>query len=384
MGEGRNSSISFRGHLLLRVFRNNFKTAHAVLHARETFVNGDLLPFHVEMDEVREMFKAVERLLSSRPGELAGYKEFTSEALSLVARIDSHLCTLHEQDKETAATLAVMAASGVTLDPVPPAPTALLSTSEVKQLHSLLEYVGSYGIYPYLHPGVHALLSLRLPRITSISKDCNLPDDVANARLYETCSIIARCFVNEVIGASILKHHLANVLIALIQVGYQPDRVNSVTTSPLEPKTRQQCMELLETLLKETYQPHIIKELLVFQGMPSAGGVKNERGVAGGGVKNERGVAGGGVKNERGVAGGGIKNDNGVAGGVKNERSAAGGKVKEGRGGMKVASKSPVVGGSPKWLRQACREMLLARIMCEDGVHHMITSIMEGMYIPLL
>ena len=272
---------------------------------------------------------------------LALYSSFTSEAVALVAVLEDVLFVLNEQDKAAAAAVAAKAASGLKVEGLPAAPQALLSASEVKTLHSLLEFVVSLGVFPFLQPGVDMHLARRLKHAASISKAGNVSQDCCNALLYNTCSVIKKCFENEVIGAPIVKRHLSDILAALIQVCYssgtclksnkkekQASKVTPSIKSPAEIaasgectvlgqiSVREKCMELLQSLLRDTHQPLIVKELLILQGM-------------GGGVARN------------------------------------------------VAGSEAVGGRSPKWLCRTCGELLSERLMSSTGVHHVITAIID-------
>lgn len=276
---------------------------------------------------------------------LALYRRFTVEAVSLVTVLEDHMSSLNEQDQQAAAALA---ASGVQLQGLPQAPKALLSVSELQNLHNLLEFAVSLGVYPFLRSGIDAHLALRLSHAASITKASNLPQDITSALLYDCCAVIVKCFGNEVIGAAILQRHLSDVLAALVQVCYCKGRSISQQagkaaiqqhqrkpiTSPAEIvvrdtvseeiSVREMCMVMLLALLRDTHQPLVIKELLVLRGMPLAGGGKTLQGMP---------LAGGGVK--------------GVAKSV------------------------------PKWLRDASGKLLSERLMSEKGVHHVISGILE-------
>lgn len=237
---------------------------------------------------------------------LATYNEFTTEALALVHVLDTLLCTLHEEDKATS--------NKTRPGEQPSPPSVLLSISENKTLRGMFEFVVALGIYPYLLPGVDTSVRLKFNRAESVSKAFHLSSASKNALLYLSCSGIAKCFKNEVIGASLLARHLSDVLIAMIQACY------SLKPKPEDEKekipTRENCRQLLQNVLKETHQPLVVRELLVLQGMPSPG---------------------------------------------------SGGKA-----GV-ISSRSP----TPKWLRGACGKLLSERLMSKNGVQNVLNGIME-------
>ena len=268
------------------------------------------------------------------------YGTFVVEAAALLAVLEELVSSCNEQDEQVAGALAAQVASGANLEGLPPPPSALLSVSEMIILHGLLEFVVSLGIFPFLLLGVDAHLVLRLKHAALIAKASNLCQDIRNAFLHEICSLLLKCCKNNVIGAHVIKHHLCDVLSGLIQVCYGPNVIlessgagnsasNSSGGSPAQARvvggfsldgvgTKERCLELLHSLLRDMDQPLVIKELLVLQGLPSPPGAR-----------------------------------------------------------ARSSGKSCAVGGSLKWLRKACGKMLSARLLCEMGVHHVITAILE-------
>lgn len=273
-------------------------------------------------------------LISDDPS-LVLYHEICSEAVALLILLDDRLNTLHEADKNP----------GV-IQPVihPPPPKAILSTSDQKTLFGVLEFIVCLGLYPYLLPGVDAFLKLRISHAELVNKAQNVSRNCRECCLYKLCTVLMKMFNNEVIGPAIVSRHLSDVLAALIQVCYAPvhtprSKENNVSdcsrscrkvpiTSPGDIAQREQnnrqksvkerCLVLLGELLNKTFQPLVVKELLILQGIPS-------------GSSQAQGAC-----------------------------SSSTGRT------------------SPKWLQRACGQLLSERLMSKNGVHHVISGIMES------
>lgn len=259
---------------------------------------------------------------------LALYHNFTTEAIALVTVLDDHMHYLQEEDQHAA-----------TQGRHPSAPAALLSVSDLKTLHSLLEFTVSLGVFPYLSPGVDGILRRSLNHADVITKAVSLPQDTAMSLLYSSCSVISRCFDNEVIGPSLISRHFSDVLAALIQVCYAPKarmsntsleqqqheekkRITSpgdiqVVKSGIDDRSiKESCMELLQGLLKKTYQPVVVRELVILQGM-------------------------------------------------------------SGKGATSTKPPSCSSSAGPKWLHRACGRLLSERLLSKNGVQHVISGIMD-------
>ena len=373
-----------------------------------------------ELSEVLYAHRTDTKLSHNENSTLAIYEDFTSEAIALVGALDDHLCSLHEEDQRAA---IAMATSGIAVPPEAPLPppSALLSVGDVKTLHSLLEFVVSLGVYPYLLHEADAFLRLRLSHVTSVTKANGLPPDMGPSLLHAPCATIAKTFRNKVIGPALLTRHLADVLVSLLQICYgpmpsrrpcpaklrgigcrgditspaqvaditspaqvtnitspaqvtnitSPAQVTNITssaqvtnitspaqvtniTSPAQVTGREalsgqplpqippqapvhiSSQQLLDELLSGTHQPLVVKALLVLQGMSLAKGTRKPHGID----------------------------------------------PVQSNGSSKASS--PRTSGSPKWLHIVCGELLSATLMRKNGVHHVISGVMEataGMYV---
>ena len=361
-----------------------------------------------ELSEVLYAHRTDTKLSHNENSTLAIYEDFTSEATALVGALDDHLRSLHEEDQRAA---IAMATSGIAVPPETPLPppSALLSVGDVKTLHSLLEFVVSLGVYPYLLHEADAFLRLRVSHVTSVTKANGLPLDMGPSLLHAPCATIAKTFQNKVIGPALLTRHLADVLVGLLQICYgpmpsrrscpaklrgigchgditsptkvtdpaqvtnitspakvtditSPAKVTDITspaqvtdiTSPAQVTGREalsgqplpqippqapvhiSSQQLLDELLSGTHQPLVVKALLVLQGMSLAKGTQKPHGTD----------------------------------------------PIQSNGSSKASS--PRTSGSPKWLHMVCGELLSATLMRKNGVHHVISGVMEataGMYI---
>ena len=257
---------------------------------------------------------------------LALYADFTMEALALVAVLEDRMHSLHAADQQLASESSV-----------PTAPRALLSIADQKTFHSLLEFVVAIGIIPYLLP---CICKPGSSRDASIVKAVNVSWQVTTELLYGTCCVMLKCCDNVSIGSSVTMRHFSDILASLIQICYAPKPVVSqpssddhackkisspadiVSNSTLtnERSVKEQSMEMLQGLLTKTYQPLVVKELLVLQRLAGLGSI-----------------------------------------------AALGSKGK--RGGQRQ--------GGVKWLGKVCGQMLSERLMSKSGVQHVISGIMD-------
>ena len=270
---------------------------------------------------------------------------FAVEGLRLLQVLDD---TLSEEDNGTQRTVE---------SKTPPAPKNLLSVADQKVVLSLVQFIVSLGIYPYLLPGVDTLLKLRLPHAAeSIAKAEPLPNDVKAWYLCKSSHVFTKCFKNSLLGPILMSQHLSDVLAALIQIGFGPLEQHSgkpigrrPILTPADVRTtseqgtdekntspkgrvitvgeRGDCLEALHSLLNKVYQPLVVRELLMLQGMPSAGELPSQ---------------------------------------MRQKASDRGGKAM----GVRVRS--------PRWLQKACGQLLSERLLQKNGVQHVLRGIFEA------
>ena len=322
---------------------------------------------------------------------------FAVEGLCLLQVLDGTLKTLAKEDED--------GAPAVSPSP-PPAPKCLLSVADLKSVHSLLQFIVSLGVYPYLLPGVDTVLRLRLGGAQSVPKAATLPNGVRNWHLYRCCRVLAECFENPVFGAPMLSQHFCDVLAACLQVCYGPVEGGrgSVVGRGLDPGTppsgeevrveggvktetkvchpltpadiaagkreqettaatsseersedvvesvrrrhdkadrarfisageKEQCVALLQKLLNRVYQPLVVRELLVLQGMPQPSRQPPSK------TQQEAPGVGPGVARERTV---------------------------------------PAAVRSPRWLQKACGQLLSERLMQKSGIRNVLMGVFEA------
>lgn len=321
------------------------------------------------------------------------YLEFVREGLCLLLLLDVTLHTLDKRDEEE----RIHSSS---IHP-PPAPRALISISDIKSVHSLVQFMVSLGIYPYLLPAVDGSLHLRLSHAKSVEKVNQLSNSQRSFLLFNCTKVLSSIFENPVIGPTVLSQHFPDVLAALIQICYAPSAnmqsqtsrstdatrkhgmdkcllneqethgqsiqmaarslsspgeiggqssptlyhqssfkdVSSTISSPSSSSPvllgeitltqRDWCMETLQKLLRHTYQPLVIRELLTLQSLSSRQVTKN--------VAEKTGQ----VQRQRQVG-------RGVARGRKHP-----------------------------WLRMVCGQLLSERLMDKNGVLNVLKGIFD-------
>ena len=229
----------------------------------------------------------------------------------------------------------------------PPTPKALLSPAERKSINTLVQFVVSLGIFPFLLTGADHLLSLKLGQMASQLHKSGCLLTTKACYLYHYCRALTRLFTTPVLGATILSRHLSDVLVALLQICCGPSEAVSVQQQlcvqergdfkktpaqnseqkdvfdercapALSELQREWCMEELSGLLNRLHQPLVVRELLSLQGVPG-------------------------------------------------KSSSAG---KGNKGGRPA---------TPKWLRGACGRLLSERLMQKDGVRKVLLGIFDAM-----
>ncbi len=218
------------------------------------------------------------------------YLEFTRESLFLLSVLREALEALDRTDKEIE----------INTQP-PPAPNALLSIADLGAVHGLLQFTVSLGIYPYLSPNIDKMLELRLSHVRSLEKmQVHVPDKVRSFLLYESVKVFINLFDNSVLGATALSKHLCDILAALIQICYAPrclpysltfgvtsnSAATMVSPGDIGPENhriastqescsdhsneisavqQEWCVEALQRIVRLSYQPLVIRELLALQ-----------------------------------------------------------------------------------------------------------------------
>ena len=339
--------------------------------------NVESLKAHLRQPEFAELGQKLNHLRyaysisqASVEGVQATYFEFTVEALCLLITLDEALKFLEKQDIASQSST-----EGESKNPMHPTPKALLGASDLKLVQSLVQFIVSLGIYPYLIPGVDTLLELRLSHAKSVAKSQRTLYTEKSWHLFACCQVLVQCAENLVLGPTVLSRHLSDILASLIQVCYGPmDRCigsdsasnkpsNTMSGTHVLPATpgdvvmekesngsdvghspraitaveRERCVEALQQLLDRVYQPLVIRELLTLQGMPSADSTRPPQ---------------------------------------AQKRDGSRGKLGTTEGGTKVSGSGRIK--SPRWLQKACGQLLSACLMKKNGVQHVLRGIFEA------
>ncbi|XP_075751696.1 transport and Golgi organization protein 6 homolog isoform X1 [Rhipicephalus microplus] len=180
----------------------------------------------------------------------------------------------------------------------PPAPPTCLGALQQKTVQSLLQFVVALGINPNLLPGVGLALERRTVSVVPECSTCLLPWE-RHRLLVASVRALLVCIRSPVLSSMVLHHHLVDILAALLQLCYAPirkiasDKNNkphySMESSPStyddlnssltkcragappddasliqEMLADRECLFAdLQYLLRNTYQPLIVRELLL-------------------------------------------------------------------------------------------------------------------------
>lgn len=229
--------------------------------------------------------------LTTDSDSLPVYLDFTEECLSLLSLLDETLIDLFKKDRDNTAKERPLLPA--------PVPKPILSVSELKSIHGLLQFTISLGIYPFLSPKIDKMLQLKLSNARSLEKFNQLPDKVKSFLLYKSLSVLIHLLGNPVLGAIVSSKHLSDILAALIHICYAPKNTcdysvetMSVTTmaspsdighkNPCHEEEKNEisaiqhewCVEALQRIVRQSYQPLVIKELLALQSLSSPDGKK--------------------------------------------------------------------------------------------------------------
>ena len=343
------------------------------------------LRVHLKQVESAELGKRMDHLRGTFStsqcieGAEATYWDFTVEGLCLLILLDE---TLEFLQKEEIRTQPSPSSKHKDRTPPHPPPKALLSIPDQKLVQTLLQFVVSLGIYPYLLPGVDTLLKLRLSHAKSVEKSQNTLNSTKSWHLFTCCQVLIKCTENSVLGPTVLSYHLSDILVSLIQICYGPTDKRSwsaVNTRPEEdsnmagsgstppqtpgditvdktratisnesskdvncgprtitPEEKELCLGALQQLLDRVYQPLVVRGLLMLQGMPSSGNTAPPQ----------------------------TQKCDG------NPRKSATVRGDDKESGHHVAR-------SPRWLQKVCGQLLSACLVKRNGVQHVLRGIFE-------
>lgn len=203
----------------------------------------------------------------------------------------------------------------------PPLPPDVLSVAQQKTLGAALQFVVSLGLCPYLALGV----GVPLGRRSAFGKlveglVCHDVAPVPERRLLTTTAVLLELSVLSSLATMVYTRHLGDVMAALCQLGYRPEKGTTKEEKEISKEERKNCREALQKLLGKVYQPIVIKELLILQGGPKQ-----------------------------------APPGPGTSGGNRSPLSQA-----------------------PPWLRRLCGQLLSERLMQPNGVQSVMRAILEG------
>ncbi|XP_030646523.1 transport and Golgi organization protein 6 homolog [Chanos chanos] len=224
-----------------------------------------------ELEEVRHLLVKVKNDVSwiydDTPDQTWA---FVQECLLLLVCLAQHLTRLLEDFNKSPCSTAQ---NPRTPEAAPPLPPDVLSVSQQKTLTSVLQFVVTLGLCPYLAPGVGVALGLRSAFGAAV--EGAVRRDVAppcEQRLLVTTNVLLEISELSSLAALVYTRHLGDLMAALAQLGYRPQRTGEdsteCNTKGLAVDERRRCRDALQCLLGKVYQPIIIKELLVLQGGP--------------------------------------------------------------------------------------------------------------------
>ncbi|KAM3933358.1 transport and Golgi organization protein 6 homolog [Leptodactylus fuscus] len=193
--------------------------------------------------------------------------KFTSEALLLLLCLKECMIELAKSFQPSKPNLR-------TPEAAPPLSPDTLSVSQQKTVQSVLQFVVSMGICPYLLPGIGLPLQHRseFGALVCSLVSCDMLQ-VRTRRLYITCMTLLEISHHSSLGNLLFTQHLGDIMAGLCQLGYCPTKVNADLGTKgilknLTESERGQCKEALRGLLDQLYQPLVIRELLILQGSP--------------------------------------------------------------------------------------------------------------------
>ncbi|XP_045389352.1 transport and Golgi organization protein 6 homolog isoform X2 [Lemur catta] len=254
--------------------------------------------------------------------EIASEAEWTQNSEDVTWNFTSQTLLLLLCLKETMIRLAADFTPGKPNPRTPEVAPALspdaLSISQQKTVQSVLQFVVTLGVCPYLMPGVGVPLRFRT-EFGAVVQDvvCLSAAPHATRRLYTSCRVLLNVAQHASLGSLIFCRHFGDIAAGLCQLGFCPTKRKALTPAEevLTEEERTLSMEALRDMLDQVYQPLAVRELLILQGGPP--------------------------------------------------QSCTDGKTQ-------------VKCRSPAWLRRLCGQLLSERLMRPNGVQAVVQGILEG------
>ncbi|XP_060041240.1 transport and Golgi organization protein 6 homolog isoform X1 [Erinaceus europaeus] len=217
--------------------------------------------------------------------EIASKAEWPQKSVDVTWNFTSQAFLLLLCLKETMIQLAADFEPGKPNPRTPEAAPALspdtLSISQQKTVQSVLQFVVTLGVCPYLMPGVGVPLRYRTEFCAVVQDVVSLDAAPATTRrLYASCKVLLSVAQHASLGSLIFCRHFGDIAAGLCQLGFCP--VNRKTPKPeeevLTEEERVLSKEALQDILNQVYQPLAVRELLILQGGPlqSSSGMKTQ------------------------------------------------------------------------------------------------------------
>ncbi|KAK1785416.1 hypothetical protein P4O66_018248, partial [Electrophorus voltai] len=193
---------------------------------------------------------------------------FVQECLLLLLCLARHLSRLLEAFSQSQTGPAP--AKPHPPETAPPLPPDVLSVAQQKTLGSGLQFLVTLGLCPYLSLGVGVSLGLRSAFGAAVkgAVRCDAPPP-CERRLLTTVMVLLEVSAVSSLATLVFTRHLGDLMAALCQLGYCPQRPEGEVTDSskgLTVEERKSCRQALQGLLGRVYQPIVIKELLALQG----------------------------------------------------------------------------------------------------------------------
>ncbi|XP_045675012.1 transport and Golgi organization protein 6 homolog isoform X1 [Phyllostomus hastatus] len=243
---------------------------------------------------------------------------FTAQALLLL------LC-LKETMLHLAASFNPRKADPRTPEAAPALSPDTLSISQQKTVQSVLQFVVTLGVCPYLMPGVGVPLRCRT-EFGAVVQDVVCLDAAPDAtrRLYASCRVLLNVAQHAALGSLIFCRHFGDIAAGLCQLGFCPTKRKPLNSEEeptacffqvITEEERAMSRKALRDVLDQVYQPLAVRELLFLQGGPPQSSTDR---------------------------------------------------------------KTPVRCQAPAWLRRLCGQLLSERLMRPSGVQAVVRGILEG------
>lgn len=170
--------------------------------------------------KLREELVAEAAWFSSTAGDVTW--DFVQECLLLLLTLARHLSAELELFKQTCPSLT---AHQPTAEKVPALSPDILSVSQQKMLACALQVVVSFGLCPYLAPGVGVPLAHRSAFGAKVQNLCCQRVQEPRRRLFTTTTVLLKLAELPCLAAAVFTQHLNDLMAALCQLGYQTPAV---------------------------------------------------------------------------------------------------------------------------------------------------------------